>query len=491
MSSFVNLIDLPRERFLFLWTIVGPGLALVTLLILMISPNSLNLLFALTIVLGLPACWYLKKWGVLIGVICLACMMTLSANHLGESPVWYTGLAISTVLTLFITTHSFEESAILVNEFANLLDASQQKSEQTKFDFENIKIKHQNDLLSLQLNLESFAQELNVAKENNMQYLDIIEKTKRDVQNARNDAKAAVYEADLIKAELEATLIKDEHVLQELLEKRKEILYLRDQLQEAQEDLKNLSKETKTIPDETELHLLRDLISQKDQNLFNIQFRLDSTLEDIQEREKELSELQNKEMTHKKIQFEMSDCIETLKREKELFEITIHKLQQEIESFLILKQEKEKLEESLNVAKLELENIRSQAEVSVGNNIQDTRMSDESKSDKEPMDPNFSREYTLRRRAEGMYLQLKNQFSEKSAVLDETRRQLFYTQENLLQLQKFVKEQDQFTLNPQIQILIRHILKMQNQFKDAESFYTHEIDVLHAIIDSLCCSASQ
>ena len=84
-----------------------------------------------------------------------------------------------------------------------------------------------------------------------------------------------------------------------------------------------------------------------------------------------------------------------------------------------------------------------------------------------------------------MYLQLKEQFGEKSLVLDETRRQLFRTEENLLQLQRILKEHEEFSLDPQVHRLTQHILKMQEQFNREESYYQTEIDELHDLIAKL------
>lgn len=457
-------MNLTSGRLFFLWSVIGPLLALATLLLMLYNPTPLTPFFALTMACGIPACWYLKKWGAVIAAFVLTFLIFFNANAMAEAPIWHIGIALSITLTLFITNSSFEETASIAEEFSVHSTSSQKTLEQHKLDLENLNFKHQNELQTIQKKMDAYSQELK----------DAVEKAKMEVLIARKDSDQTKNEAESFRRELEAKTIKEEHVLQELLEKRKEVFQLRDQLQETQEELKNRPKEMENDQDNTELQNLQDLISKKEQDLFNIQFRLDSALEDIQKQEKELSKFHDVEIMQKKLQLEMSDKIETLKREKELFELTINKLQHETEQLFSLKQEKEKLEDSLNTTLKELENVRNVA-------------TQEAAKEHPAIlsDPILSQESGLRRRAEGMYLQLKEQFIGKSATLDETRRQLFHTQESLLQLQRNLKESEQYSPNPQVQSMTRHILKMQNQFDRKEKIYFAEIDILHDIITKL------
>lgn len=471
-------MNLTSERQFFLWNVIGPLLALATVLLMLIYPTPLTPFFALTMAFGLPACWYLKKWGVIAAVFVLTFLIFFNTNAIAEAPIWHMGIALSIILTLFVTTNSFEEGTALVEEFSGRSASVQKTIEQYKSDLENLKFKHQNELHAIQNKIDVNSKELTISHEKSVQLMEAVEKAKIDIQIATKEAAEAKTEAEAIRGQLEAKTIKEEHVLQELLEKRKEVFQLRDLLQEAQDELKSRPLETQNVHDDTELQNLRDLISKKEQDLFNIQFRLDSALEDIQEHEKELSKIQDKEILQKKLQHEMSDQIETLKREKELLELTIHKLQHETEQFSSLKQEKERLENSLSSTLKELENIRCAA-------AQEAAKEVPAIPSRETADTNFVQEYSLRRRAEGMYLQLKEQFNEKSATLDATRRQLFHTQESLMQLQRNLKEQELFSTDPQVQTLTRHILKMQNQCDRHEKFYNSEIDILQDIITKL------
>lgn len=484
-------IKLSRERQYFLWSVVGPLLALVTILLLHYYSTSLTKFFALTMVLGLPLCWYLKKWGIgIVGFILIA--LSFFYSHTFEiAQVWHIGIVLSILLTLYISINGFEEAQILVKENREPSSNLQEKIEAYKKDYENLKFKHhneldrhqierlqqQNEIKKHQKKIETLTHELSIANETNNQIKETVEKAKTDIQLAQTEASQAKNNVEVIKRELEAHIIKEEHVLQELLEKRKEVFQLRDELQEAEEKLKSMTNETKVIQDDKEIVILHELLNKKEQDLFNIQFRLDSALEDIQEHEKELTKLQNHEILHKKLHHEMIDHIDILKREKELLETTIHKLQKETEQLHSDNQEKIRLENTLYTTVQELELLRQQSQELIQKKIEN--------SSPKIQDNTVNEENVLRRRAEGMYFQLKEQFNEKSSILDETRRQLFRTQESLLQMQRTVREQEQFTLPQQEHRLIKHILRMQHQFDSREKIYSNEIENLQDLITHL------
>lgn len=471
-------MNLTRERLFFLWSGIGPLLALITLLLMLFHTTPVATLFALTMVLGLPLCFYQKKWGIGISILALTILLWLNTEALVAAPVWHLGIAFSIALTLFITSNSFEEAASLVEEFTGQSAAIQKTLAQYKSEIEELKFKHQNELSANQKTLDSFSEELKNTQAKSQLLHDELEQKRRELRIAENEFEKARNANEVFRRELDAKTIKEEHVLEELLEKRREVFQLREQLQEAQEEQKN---QAKTIQDEAEAQNLRDEISKKDQDLFNIQFRLDSALEDIQHQGKELSKIQNEKILQEKFQQELSHQIESLMREKEHQELTINKLQHETSQGLSLKVEKEKLEDSLKATLQELEKVRFEALKMEEKKVEEKVSQECSKCS----DQNLTQEQCLRKRAEGSYLQLKEQFSEKSAVLDETRRQLFHTQEKLLQLQRNIKEQEQFVFDPQVQSLLLHIRKMQNHLDRSENSYLAEINILHDIITQL------
>lgn len=89
------------------------------------------------------------------------------------------------------------------------------------------------------------------------------------------------------------------------------------------------------------------------------------------------------------------------------------------------------------------------------------------------------------RQAEAKYTQLQGQFAEKSAVLDNTRRELFLTQEKLLQLQKEIEEAQNYNINEAEAALTQQLIQLDKQSKCEVADYQKEVAALHEIITTL------
>lgn len=89
------------------------------------------------------------------------------------------------------------------------------------------------------------------------------------------------------------------------------------------------------------------------------------------------------------------------------------------------------------------------------------------------------------RRVEGMYLQLKEQFQEKCRVLDATRRELFYANEELLKWQKEDAEKQIFGQSLNETLLQRDLLEWGNDLDTMQHAYQQEIDEMHELVQYL------
>lgn len=89
------------------------------------------------------------------------------------------------------------------------------------------------------------------------------------------------------------------------------------------------------------------------------------------------------------------------------------------------------------------------------------------------------------RQAEAKYTQLQGQFAEKSAVLDNTRKELFLTQEKLLQLQKEIDEAQTYNINEAEAALTQQLIQLDKQSKCEVADYQKEVAALHEIITAL------
>lgn len=89
------------------------------------------------------------------------------------------------------------------------------------------------------------------------------------------------------------------------------------------------------------------------------------------------------------------------------------------------------------------------------------------------------------RRIESMYVQLKEQFQEKSATLDATRRELFHAHEELLKVQKEREEEQIFEQTQEERHLQRDLLLLGQQYEQMQRQYQQELDALTDLISHL------
>lgn len=89
------------------------------------------------------------------------------------------------------------------------------------------------------------------------------------------------------------------------------------------------------------------------------------------------------------------------------------------------------------------------------------------------------------RRIESMYIQLKEQFQEKSAVLDTTRRELFHAHEELLKYQKELEEEKVFGQTDLEQYLQSDLLELEQQYEQMQRQYQQEVEELNRLVEHL------
>ena len=94
------------------------------------------------------------------------------------------------------------------------------------------------------------------------------------------------------------------------------------------------------------------------------------------------------------------------------------------------------------------------------------------------------------RRIEGMYIQLKQQFQERNAVLDQTRQELFYSQEKVLQLQKELEEECIYGFSESEISLQKMILELGREIDELQKSHDEECELLEDVIDHLTRGSS-
>ena len=83
-----------------------------------------------------------------------------------------------------------------------------------------------------------------------------------------------------------------------------------------------------------------------------------------------------------------------------------------------------------------------------------------------------------------LYAQLKEQFQEKTAASEASRRELFRLQEEFLK-QEREKEEQKLFLTPTERSLYRDLSKLGQEYDEMQHQYEAEIDALSAVIHTL------
>lgn len=91
------------------------------------------------------------------------------------------------------------------------------------------------------------------------------------------------------------------------------------------------------------------------------------------------------------------------------------------------------------------------------------------------------------RRLEGLYQQLREQFSQKTATLDTTRRELFHTQEKLSAVQREVEESE-LNGDSEVDSLSSLLAATERELVAVEQEYANEVASLHELISGLMTS---
>ena len=86
--------------------------------------------------------------------------------------------------------------------------------------------------------------------------------------------------------------------MQEVFVRRNESSFLNEQLEQFEEQIQGFNKSSQNVDHITEeIHSARELLKTRDQEVFNLQFRLNSALEDTQAAIKQLNEKLMQEVT--------------------------------------------------------------------------------------------------------------------------------------------------------------------------------------------------
>lgn len=481
------------ERQISTLALIGPFVILVALFIILIKTSFNYTYLPFAALIGIPLCykWNMRGLAVSLSFLVLFFFYKYSDILPGDR-LLHLGLATSLALTLFIIALSFKEIEGLWNvnrqQIKELQAIIQQRESQLKGSQEE-RTNEYHTLESQNLFLEQAGKEREI-------HLQLHEKT-----------------IAIMRKELAEAAKKQESLTEELFVRRNEVRRMHLNLQETQNEIQRLLTAQDSDANTKEILCLTEKLSLREKTISDLHVQLHDSSEKINSVTKRLEacsrelvaeqeiNLDNKtlseqvlkdQMLQQTVMQELQDYLETETREKELLEATLLKLQQERELL------REQNEHHLNLIKSHealvdfLKNTLKEQEHRFQHEKEKSDKAHAQFVEREQaiLTANWTEAHQASRRNEGLYLQLRQQFLEKSIALDETRHELFHTHEQLLSLQL---EQKEAFLNrsPIDKAMERHLIRMEREYAVINQEYAQEVDALHQLIETLLRTCSK
>lgn len=502
----VNHIPVKVANRLNVLSMIGPASVVMTIFALVIKESPFYIDLSATALIGVLLCWRLKSVGLYLASALLGTVLAYNFFLDGVPlTMWEAGLGASLELTFVLTalaslelTDAFHQACKTVS--ANALDeveewkvkisetlAGKAAAVSESEEFKNKLLKLQDALKAKTEQSEMFERLLEMARTDMNQAAASKESSDRQYLEQKNLA---------LSFEATATDLNTFISLQaeEITETRVLISRLENELTAAHSDL--TSKNT--------------LLQKQALCVMDLEWKLELVAEDIQaiERHKAAPDSQEKlaEVTvelerYKSVADEATNELALLKLRSDESSEKLEKATKEYELQKSLADESserlQELERKIAESDQELAQYKSMASDSAGKvealgqqledlidrlkNLQteNDQLKEEIdaalKPEDAPVEPSDSKELN---RVQGLYSQLRSQFSEKSQNLDDTRKLLFHSQENLLALQKEIEEKYVYEQDQTVAVYEKHNVELTAQVKQLESEVTQLEDLV-------------
>lgn len=111
----VDLIKKRLENKLQFWSVLGPCIVILTLLISLIKYSPESFYLPLAVVVGIPSCWMWKQRGMFGSIVLLVSLLALSYPGIDpQESLWHLGVCLAVALSFVVGTLSSEEVSALV-----------------------------------------------------------------------------------------------------------------------------------------------------------------------------------------------------------------------------------------------------------------------------------------------------------------------------------------------------------------------------------------
>lgn len=447
-----------------LWSLVGPLLIAANLLIVSLRSAPTPIAIPMVGIIGLFVCnrW---KWSgvwtsqaILVLAVAYQLLMVSSADML-----WVLSLSGSIAAAFIVTGLTVEESStsleILYKEYEE----------------------QQEMISSFNKRLQSSSSEAEMAKEHLQSQ---IAKLQGELVAKQEKISSTEKLVALAREELTINHHHQEKLLKDLLEAKTQVSLLETRVQE-QPDI---------IVQPDVVDQLHKLIAARDSEIEGLKTSLEALLNEeknllikYEKNENELASMRKQQHAHELEATKLQD--EYLKQQAVNSELTDH--------INTLTREKAHLEASLGKFQEEIRDLKSHAETSLDeyqNQImQQKKVIDLLETEKSALTEQLLKQAeespkTINdrevRRLEGLYNQLRDQFEEKSTMLDIARKELFQSQEKLMEVQLEMKEL-KLTSECEMDVQMKKILSDAEKEIASKKLLEKEIDQLQEVISAL------
>lgn len=433
----MNILEKKIEDRFYFWSILGPMVVLLSLAVLFVKLSS-HWVFPIAAIVATPLClkWKMKGFMISLAILLIGGILTYQTLHL-EERYWYVGMGLAMTLSLLILALSFEE-------VENLLHQLQVESQSRLSNFLRLDEKFKVSTTDWQTEKAYYEKEMSSL----VQKMALVE----------SEAQTAHKLKDLAKDEL--IMLREQHqkLTEDLLMKKVQISQQKEHVEEMENTIQSL------VNTDTEKQLKR--ISEEKNQLetqFSTLLQECKVIRQNEQQSQEKCQKQLKEIVEQCSQ-EKESLLRTSKAEYEKIHHELRQAKQDIQRYAQEKIEDQSKEEQL---KLKLQEIEKEL------------MGLKAK------EPKNSNPIGHTRTFEDMYLQLKQQFQEKSDLLDSTRKNLFKVQEHLIGLQKENEQKDVFEQAEEDWIVLKNFEQACRELDALKNEYHQEIYELHALIDKL------
>lgn len=265
------------ENKLQFWSVLGPCIIILTLLISLIKFSPESFYLPLAIVVGIPSCWVWKLRGMLFSITVLLLLLFLSFSGIAvEERLWHFGVAVATALAFIVATLSSEEVEALVQKM--------QARSKSRLDH----------LLRLDEKLKLVNEEMLQYKEKTTQDLECSQKTTNQYKSEMESFHQA---SRFMQKEMNSSIEDRQKLLEELFQKKECLIHCQRELAEEREKIVELTKQSQFNQSDREKSYIKKIeefqsdFDEGESLLREVQREKDDLKKSLSEKERELENL--------------------------------------------------------------------------------------------------------------------------------------------------------------------------------------------------------